>query len=104
MSKTDYFEYLLRRVSAMPALPNQSAKPPALVGCACTKSYQTRTRPVFTLTAGDNPQRVVRQWLPQFEGLGRIRREPKVDLCRRRQDHRHRLGMDRRDDGVGLRR
>ena len=36
--------------------------------------------------------------------LGRIGRKPKVDLRRRRQNHRHGLGMDWRDDGVGLRR
>ena len=50
----------------------------------------------------DDPQRLVRQGPLQLERLGRVRLKPKLDLFRRRQDDRHGLRVDRRDDRVGL--
>jgi hypothetical protein len=56
---------------------------------------------VLFLAARYDPQRSVRQRPLQFERLGRVGREPKVDLFGRRQDNRHGLRMNRRDDPVG---
>ena len=41
--------------------------------------------PVLALTARHDPQRIVRQRPLQFESLGRIGREPKIDFLRLRR-------------------
>ena len=40
------------------------------------------------------------EWPLQFERLRRVGQEPQVDFCRRRQNDRHRLGMNWGDDGI----
>jgi hypothetical protein len=50
--------------------------------------------------AGHPHSRVVRQWSFQFESLRRVGQKPQIDLCRCRQDDRHGLRMNGRDDGV----
>jgi hypothetical protein len=59
-------------------------------------------RAILLLAARDNSQHIVRQWSLQFEGLRRISQQPQIDLLRRCQDDRHRLGMDRGDNSVRL--
>ena len=46
----------------------------------------------------------VSQWPLQLQRLGSRRSEPRLDLVRRGQDHRHSLGVDRTDLGVRGRR
>jgi hypothetical protein len=41
-------------------------------------------------------------WPLQLERLGHLPFEPKIELARRCQNDGHRLGMNRRDDRVGL--
>src|SRR5271156_6519448 len=62
-------------------------------GAARIHSSENRC-PVFSFTARDGPQRVVRQRPLKIEGLGRIARKPKVDFLRRRQDRCHGLRMN----------
>ena len=52
--------------------------------------------------AGDDPERPVRQPPLRLEGLVERRRHPSLDFFRRRQDHRHHLGIDGVDLGVRL--
>src|SRR5260370_40783255 len=59
---------------------------------------------VFLDAAGDDPDRPVRKWTLQPEGLVRRGRHPGLDFVRRRQDHGHRLRMDGPGFGVRLRR
>ncbi len=59
---------------------------------------------VFFDAAGDDPERTVRQRPLQLEGLVRRRGHPGFDFIGRRQDHGHRLRVDRADFGVRLRR
>ena len=55
---------------------------------------------LFVGSAHDNPERVIRLWPLQRLGLIPRRTHPNVPLFVRRQDHRHGLGMDRRDHRV----
>ncbi len=59
---------------------------------------------IFLDAAGDDPERPVRKRPLQLQGLVRRGRHPGLDFVRRRQDHRHRLGVDGADLGVRLRR
>jgi hypothetical protein len=54
--------------------------------------------------AGDDPERSAWKRPLQFQGLVRTGRHPGLDFFRRRQDYRHRLGVDGADLGVRLRR
>src|SRR5882757_10173628 len=54
----------------------------------------------LVLAARDDLQRFVQQWPLQCLRLFPRRAQPGVALLRRRQDHRHRLGMDWLDDRV----
>ena len=57
-------------------------------------------RTILLFTARDDSKQIVWQWSLQFECLRRISQQPQIYLFRRRQDNRHRLRMDWRDDGV----
>ena len=59
---------------------------------------------VFLLALRGDRERVIRQRALQRERLRRVRLKPSVDPFRRRQNDRHGLRMDRRDDRVGPRR
>jgi hypothetical protein len=58
---------------------------------------------ILLFATRDNSDRVIGKRSLQFERLRRVGQEPQVDFCRRRQDNRHRLRMDWRDDGVWFR-
>src|ERR1700731_946085 len=59
---------------------------------------------IFLDAAGDDPERAVRKRPLQLQRLVRTRSHPGLDFFRRRQDHRHRLGVDGADLRVRLRR
>ena len=59
-------------------------------------------RNVLPLAARNDPQDIVGQRPLKRQGVGRVRLKPKVDFGRLSQNDRHGLGMDRRDDRVGL--
>jgi hypothetical protein len=59
---------------------------------------------VLLLALGDDPQRFVRQRPLKFQRVDRLALKPLVNLGGRRQNDRHRLGVNRRDDRVGVRR
>jgi hypothetical protein len=61
---------------------------PFRIGCARPAG---RHAGLFLYTAGDYPQRPVRQQPLQLQGFVGSRRHPGLDFFRPRQDHRHRL-------------
>ena len=48
-------------------------------------------------------QHAIRQRPLKFQRLDGLALQPEVELLSCGQDHRHRFGMDGRDDGVGFR-
>jgi hypothetical protein len=61
-------------------------------------------RTVLFLAAVHNPKRIVRKRPLKRKRLVDRHRQPSFNLFRLRQNHRHGLRMDRRDNGVWLRR
>ena len=61
-----------------------------------------RRRRVFLLPFGYDVQGVVRQWPLEPQRRGRLAFKPKLELFGRRQNNRHRLGVNWRDDGLCL--
>src|ERR1700704_48127 len=59
---------------------------------------------IFLDAAGDDFERPARKRPLQLQDLVRRSRHPGLDFFRRRQNHRHRLGVDGADLGVRLRR
>jgi hypothetical protein len=57
-------------------------------------------RRILFFAARHYSKRLVREWSLQAKRIGRFGIEPKIELVRGHQDHRHRLGIDRGNDGV----
>src|SRR5271157_3435715 len=66
-------------------------------------AYYSGGGPIFSLPFRDNPQRLLRQRPLQGERVRRLGPEPQIDFVRRRQNDRHRLFVNRRDDRVCFR-
>ena len=77
----------------MKAATNQIGAGKELTGLRC---------PILLLPLRHDLELGVWQWPLQLQRLGHLSFEPQVDLPWRRQDDRHRFGMDRRDDSVGF--
>ena len=81
------------------------APPPLISSASVFHRYPSCCSPVFLVRAAHHDlERVIRQRTLQRLGFIPRRAHPDVPLLIGRQDHRHRLGMDRLDDGVRRRR
>src|SRR6516225_1228065 len=74
---------------------------PASGSRRCSNHYCLDRR-IFLLAPRHNVQHAVWQWALQLQRLEGFALQPEVELLGCGQDHRHGLGMDGRDDGVGF--
>jgi hypothetical protein len=65
---------------------------------------RNKQRPVLSLARRDDLERAVRQRPLQYKSVGSVGLEPAVDFCRRSENNRHGLRVDRSNNSIGLRR